>query len=258
MLHQQNPALRWAGLTLRIIVAAAALAAAVLQAMAEAKTFKGPTWLPVVLAISVAVFAFIDNARTSIRTIRAPKREGAWGRIQKTSAAALVQIADTHPDLLIELMGVSVFVPKRRWLIGPMRLVRPSRFRLSDAPQASSVTWSAGKGCIGVSFRDKRAVYCHWAPLARRYGGKPVTESEFHAIPADKRWNFTREEFLGIVAKYAEILAVPIMSEDGGKIRGVVAIDRPYKAGDNRKLLDNEDVRGIAEGLAVSIRDDLP
>ncbi|WP_054246368.1 hypothetical protein [Rhodococcus opacus] len=256
---------RQLALAARILLAVAAALVLALQALSQAKIFENPTWLPVVLGLAVAFLTLSDNARAAVRTARAPQRENAHMRVQKAAIAAVIEISKTT-GVELEVIGGSVFTVHKRiaWKKSlkcvrlQNALTRPVRFRVQDYPQASTVKWLSGKGAIGETLRHRSYAYIHWAPIAKRHGGPPpITREKFAAIQTGTRAGFTYKEFVGIVQKYAEILAVPIMSEDGAKILGVFAIDRPYVPGDNSKRFDDSVVRGIAEVAAVAMRGDL-
>jgi hypothetical protein len=94
--------------------------------------------------------------------------------------------------------------------------------------------------------------------VARFQGVPQPTRPDFEQLSADDRSGFTYEEFVGIMHKYAEIVAVPIMSVGGTSIIGVLAIDRPYNAALTAPVFNTDDVRDAAETAAVAIVEDLP
>jgi len=184
--------------------------------------------------------------------------------MQKAITAALVEIS-AETTISLPILGASVFRVQKRirltksWpFVGwESFLFRVLHFRLSASPQPSTVVWTPGKGAIGQCVRSRRAVHKNWSPIARRYRHKPPSAAKYASLPAETKSGFTYEEFIGIVEKYAEILAVPIMSEDGANILGVISIDRPYDPARTDEVLDTPAVEGIAETAVAAIRGDL-
>jgi hypothetical protein len=117
--------------------------------------------------------------------------------------------------------------------------------------------WTSGKGAIGRAWQERRPVHCPWRPIADALGNKPISEAEFSALTAEQTWGFTRDEFIGIVDKYAEVLAVPILSELGGSVLGVLSLDVPKRLGLTDLILDSDDAEAVATAAVALIRDDL-
>lgn len=173
--------------------------------------------------------------------------------------------SSTGIDMLT--IGVSVFKVKRRIAlrchIWPFRfrrvLHRVERFRMTDLPQPSTVTWDLGKDAIGRCLATRRWQYKNWSPVVAQFQGssQPSTQ-DFEQLQDDDRSGFTYAEFVGIMDKYAEIFAVPIMSVGGSSIVGVLAIDRPYDAALTAPVFNTGDVRDAAETAAVAICEDVP
>lgn len=255
-------------LTTRIVLAIMAGALLLIQVLAEFGVFHNPTWLPVVLAIAVAAAAVLQNSAQAVQTAQAPKRDGQNVRIQKAVFVALSLVAK-RCNLGVEILGASVFhVEKRtRWqakLFFPLRrtevLYRPAvrRVRLNAHPQPTSVEWTTGKGAIGQVWSTGAYTHVDWSPIAKRHGGPtPITRAKFDSLPARTRVGFSYDEFVSIVGKYGEILAVPIMSDGGAKILGVIAIDRPYDPTKMSAMLDDSDIRQWVTVAAASIAPDL-
>ncbi|MHA6739157.1 hypothetical protein [Rhodococcus erythropolis] len=251
-------------ITLRVLTALVSAAFLSLQGLSQFGYFKNPTWLPVFLAIGVAVFLFIESVTATIRAANKPEQDKVQARIHKAVVGALWEIADWC-GLDLAVLGVSVFLVEKRlvwcgWKSPPRPayapvLTRPLRFRISDSPQASMVLWTSGKGAIGSVLNAHTSHYVHWAKIAQRWSkNPPITYAKFKTIPKATRGNFTYKEFIGILDKYAEVLAVPIMSEDGATLLGVISIDRPYVASDLTKHFDTVEVRTFAEQAATLVQ----
>jgi hypothetical protein len=221
--------------------------------------------MPIATAGVVAVGALATNVIGIFKAATEGPRFDAQARIYQASvAAAAFTTRLTGIDILT--MGVSVFKVKRHlavrrsWCFLYLRqeLHRVERVRLSDLPQPTTVTWGSGKGAIGRCLATRRWQHKDWSPVVARFAGAEPTADEFDQLPEDDRSGFTYDEFVGIVHKYAEVIAVPIMSVGGSSIVGVLAIDRRYDAGLQEPVFDTDDVRDAAETAAVAIVDDVP
>lgn len=256
----------WLVITLKVVLAIAAAVLLVLQVLLSLHVYEKPAWLPIAVVCVVAIGTFITNTTGVFRAATEGRKFEARTRIYKACvAAAAVTAASTSIDVLT--IGVSVFKVKQRIALRrnpwPFRrksvLRRVERFRVNGLPQPSSVTWESGKGAIGRCLATRRWQYKDWSPIAGRFQGvAQPTRQEFDLLPADDRSGFTYEEFVRIMHKYAEIVAVPIMSVGGTSIIGVIAIDRPYNAALTASVFNTGDVRDAAETAAVAIVDDLP
>jgi hypothetical protein len=134
------------------------------------------------------------------------------------------------------------------------RLERLERIRLSDYPAMSDVPWTEGRGVIGDCWARARPEYVHWAPLAKKWSGKNITDAQWEKIKSEDKAGFTREQFMMMVGKYAEILAVPIKDDDG-KVVGVVAVDRVWRAdGRQDSLLNVTRVEDTVTSTAVVLQ----
>jgi hypothetical protein len=114
--------------------------------------------------------------------------------------------------------------------------------------------WFKGKGTIGKCWELDRPVYKYWLPIALRHGNGNLTPQTFARISKDAKMEMSREEFVSIVDKYAEILAVPVKNHEG-QIVGVLSVDLARK---NRTLHDGQalstpDVEGFVTTAAAVI-----
>lgn len=253
------------GLAFRIIFAVLSALFLALQGLSEFGKFQDPAWLPVALAVGVAFFMCADGVTAAIGAAGKVEKDESRARVQKVVVGALVQIAE-ECRLELSVIGGSVFRVQRRFVWchwkkvpHPRRmqvLTRTVRFRLRDYPQASKVLWTTGKGPIGDVLRNRAPRHVHWAPIAKKYAkDPPITREAFKKIPKKTRDCFTYDEFVEIVGRYAEVLAVPILSEDGGKLLGIISIDRPHEEDTQKRF--GTSVKAIAETAAVAMRGDL-
>lgn len=143
--------------------------------------------------------------------------------IEKAILSVLTLLSDSIEISIIHLGG-SVFRYKKRWR--SFRLKSLLRYRLDDYPGQSGFKWTGAKGAIGVAAETKRVVHCDWveASTALHAGRDPLP-----LLPEEKRFGFSNEQLLQMVEKYFESLATPIMSGDGSRVLGILAIDIPNR-----------------------------
>ncbi len=249
----------------RVAFALLALAVLVVQGIASRSTDKPDPRLQGSLVVAAGTLALIDNVRSAWLRFRAPNIARTQVRAHKCLVGAMASMAQSG-DADMKSIGANVYVIKRqvsrRWLVVPwwgLGLVREIRYRLTDTPLASNVAWASGKGVVGTCWRDERPQYFHWAPVAKRWGGNKLPDqAKFQTLPEKTASNFTYKEFIGIVDKYAEILAVPIMSEHGDKMLGVVSFDYPLSASSpGKQVLAGDVIEELALGAAAVLRGDL-
>jgi hypothetical protein len=207
------------------------------------------------LAAGVAIMTLVDNCRGAVARYRAPAREHARSRVQKAVVAALVRIS-TDRLVDIRFLGASVFVLRRQGWLMRQRLVPVVRFRLDDSPQPSAITWSRGKGVIGRCWLNRRTQHVSCRPVVMTWGKRQLTSEQFEQLPEVVRSGFSYREFVGIAHKYAEILAVPILSE-AGETLGVMSIDVAAKADLAREILVGQEVEDVVSNACALVRDDL-
>lgn len=179
----------------------------------------------------------------SVSTVISDRREVAGEArrldIHKAVIATLVALAGETATKITDL-GANVFLVSSPWRrrvrlgrrvlsIGrEPRLERIERIRLADYPSMSAVTWTEGKGVIGAAWANERPEHVNWSPLASRWDGVNITDAEWDSIDDHSKAGFSRADFIAMVGKYAEIIAVPIKDEQGTTI-GVIAIDRVWR-----------------------------
>ncbi|MDJ0014958.1 hypothetical protein [Rhodococcus erythropolis] len=259
---------RWAGFGIRLVNAVAAFAILVLGGLVQLEVFKPSKSWAVVLVCAVSLITLVDSTRSAYRIAKAAQREHADSRVASTVMGLSNSIGHSL-GLDFGVVGGSVFVAQRRWTLNrsifflrrPVVLVRPPQWRIryGDGPQASRVLWTTDKGAVGEAYRSGSPVYKYWSPIAKRYGvANTIDEARFDGLEDGVKSGFTYGEFTSIVGKYAEILAVPIMSVDGGRVLGVFAIDRPYRRDEQaRKLFDHQSIARTVESAASVVGPDL-
>lgn len=251
--------------TYRVIAAVLGLGLILVQSLITGKAWhEPPIWVPILLACSVGMIAMVDNIRGAWAARKGNNHAERRARIEKVVSVALAAIAHDSKHNMA-LLGVSVFAVRHRFVRNGLKvnrvetLKRIVRFRMSDIPQPSKIAWVPSKGCIGEAWSTRRSSYIDWRPIADRHGGDQlVSEERYSRLSAKARAGFTYDEFRGIVDKYAEILAVPILSDPDGTVLGVVSFDRPrIDDEDPNPILDSPKARGSAELAAAALRGDV-
>lgn len=232
-----------------IVLAVMAFAVVVLKTLSITQLIPAQPILEATLLLLTGVVILIESILAAVRTARRPAVLAGEKRVEKTGLALLKTVADgTGIDILA--IGVSVYIarPPRVFRWRPTKLDRILRLRLNDHPQPTAVTWIAGKGTIGLAWESKTLRHMDWTRIAKRYAGKTLTEQQFGALRAETRQGFTLEEFLAVVAKYAEILAVPIWDEPQKRCVGILAIDVPLDVSHANfgRALDSASIREVA------------
>jgi hypothetical protein len=197
-----------------------------------------PKLEPWAWAVSLVVLG-VDNAGTLVLRAQQSHRRGQNQQIEKALQSLLIEVAKGG-KVRFEELGASVYRPSRRDRFNrkdqdPDLILRVVRYRPAGYPQQSGVTWTPSKGIVGRAWSSRREAYIDWRPIVARYAGvADMTDEQFlKKIPEKTRLGFTRTEFVAIVDKYSEILAVPIWhGRKDNKLVGVLSIDRAYKADD--------------------------
>jgi hypothetical protein len=251
----------------QVTVAVFVLAAGLLQGIDRYEIWSKTKWLhkPGLLFGSIALTGVLVLANTIGDLIvqrRAHAGEGRRVDIHKAVMGALVTISK-EIDIVITDLGANVFLVKRglgyrnlrigKWSLSvgrPPRLERIERIRLSEYPAMSAVPWTQSKGVIGDCWERARPEYVHWAPIAKKWSGKSISDEQWAKIKPEDKTGLSRQEFMEMVGKYAEIKAVPIKNKTGNVI-GVVAVDRVWRStGHQGKLLHTEAVEDTVVGAA--------
>jgi hypothetical protein len=247
--------LRW----LMIFVAAVAT---VTQAMAVARpgtTEEASPWP--VIALIATIFLALGTAIEGIWGIRRVRarhaREGRELELHKALVSVLVEVS--------KVAGLDVDVPGANvWSIYTKRKEEPSLFReaherLSGHPQMSDRAWTQGKGVIGRCWKSESPKFQDWSKLQSKFAGKTeVSEAAWGRLSDGDRWGFEREEYLDMIGKYQQIIAVPI-TDSQGKMLGCLSVDIPAdRPSANPRCLDTAEVRLVLGTAAQGLRSLMP
>lgn len=226
---------RWA-LAWRILLAVFGFAVGIVNLLDARKLIRLPAVWQVVIIVALGAVTFGDNVRLAYRRFASPRRLVVQQRAQKTLATMLFTIAETR-SVSLRWLGASVFRVHTSRILRRQTLDRVVRFRIDDHPQPTPVKWTKGKGVIGEVWETKRSAYKYRRAIADAWTGKAVSEQQFERMKPETRGKFTREEFIAIVEKYAEVRGVPILGDDGSFL-GVISVDVSMGAPPGKYLQD--------------------
>lgn len=71
------------------------------------------------------------------------------------------------------------------------------------------------------------------------------------------RANFTYQEFVSMLGKYSEVLAIPIKNQESGEIEGVLSVDVSRTAGTSTAVLNDHEIISMFEEIIGLVRPDL-
>jgi hypothetical protein len=204
--------------------------------------------ITIVAILTLATFA--DAAKRTLHRVRASRVEQHSVQIRNQLSAVIVTVAKLH-TLEIADLGCGLFLIQPRGIRRPTRLVRTQRVRIIDDLHESAVEFTKGKGTVGQCWEHQRPAYHNWGPINAQLHSKPDAVKKFwDQTPEKLKRGFTETEFVSLLGKYSEVLAVPVMI--AGKFEGCLALDlRWNKNGHrNRSYFDNEQTEKVL-GLAA-------
>ncbi len=246
------------GLISRVVAGLSALSLVVLKASTEAGWIAANATVEFWIIVAAGTVVFVQSIRGTVQLYRRPRREHRRRQLEKAVLASLKSIGEIT-GLDLTTLGGSVFVLRHRRLIGTRRrLKRLIRYRLNEYPQGSGISWTRGKGAVGLSLKYRTPQHFDWRQLASDWN-EPLNSppDAYAALSPMQRMGFSYDEFCRLAPKYAEGLAVPILSEDSQHVLGVFAVDVPY-APENREQpcrLISPEVGQIATSCAGVLRD---
>lgn len=190
---------------------------------------------------ALSVLTLLDTIRRAIFRFseRARMKKKAEIRKQLSALAAGIAKITGQP---IEDIGCGLFLVQRRWFGYADRLVRFERVRLIDNVPASDVKFTKGKGTVGECWQNQRKAHDEWDSRNERYANRSLTDEEWNQLAEEDRRGFTREEWVSLVGKYSEVVAMPVMVDE--KFRGCLAVDRRWYRSTVKgtRRLDEDDV----------------
>lgn len=193
-----------------------------LMGVAQGDWVTASVWAGTAAAVIVALDGVWGLFRERQLRITAEKTKD----IEKAVLGVLKVLAP-YTGIDIVYLGGTVF-GRRKKLLGSFKLKTLLRYRLDDYPPPSGIKWQGEKGAIGYAVERKAFVHANWVEYsAALNAGHDVLAD----IPEDQRFGFSDEELRLMVERYYESLATPIMSADGSKVLGILAVDIPYRDG---------------------------
>ncbi len=246
------------GFSVRVVAAALALVLVVLKAAAQVGWISGDPTIEFWIIVAAGAVVFTESIRGAVQINRLPRRKHRQRQLEKAVLASLKSIAQvTHLDLT--RLGGSVYTVRPHHVLWRTRqLRRVLRYRLDEYPQGSGVKWSEGKGVVGWAVRDRSPRHFDWRHIAAVWNGPGLdAAAAYAALSEEERMGFSFDEFRKLARKYAEGVAVPIISDNSERILGVFAVDLPFVPGPENSLcrLDAPQVIQIAVACAGLLRD---
>lgn len=204
--------------------------------------------------VAVGALAFSEAIAATAREVQRPAKERYAANVRAIAVGLSKTVADTTGVSPMDV-GVSVYVVgRRRFIFWPPLLKRVVRQRLSNSPLPSGITWTKAKGAIGQAWAGHAQVHTDWTQVIQVWNASTRDEAAFISLDAQYRTGLNFDEFRVIVDKYGEILATPILEENGGRCFGVVAVELPHTVPNVGTLLDTSTVRETTAQTAALLR----
>lgn len=210
-------------------------------------------WLTLALVLASA----FDSVWGIVRVRGRQARSDRDLELEKALVSVLVELS--------KITGVDVDVPGANvWSIYTRRGQAPSFYReahrrLSSHPQMSDLAWTKGKGVIGRCWKEDSVKFHDWTPQQLKYATKDqMTDAMWRQVKEPDRWGFDRDEFLPLIKKYQQIIAVPIKDTQGRMI-GCLSVDIPAdRPAPDSRCLDTAVVRLVLATAAEGLRSLIP
>lgn len=197
-------------------------------------------WSCIAVPGAVAITEQVRLIRAERKAIPSAKRQEA---VERALVGALLEISDVT-DYNKWGIGVTAWVVRRHGLWRTPRLERLARRRFTDRPPPSKITWTKGKGIIGLCWELEAEVHRDLRKACEKYPDGNITPERFDATGGDLRQGMSLEEFRTMIGRYGEVLAVP-MKDKNGVFLGCVAVDVP---------IDYCDLKGLPRLGGVAVR----
>lgn len=205
---------------------------------------------PALLSISLwSIYKTFDEALAGVRAKEKTRldhiRNGA-DQLLKSTLVHLQRLTDLpFPDLGLHLF----LVTKPKGFRQPLVQQHILRVKLSSFPPSTGITWTSGKGVIGLCW-SSRAFQAHdlhsaYLPYAH------YSEAQWNGLPARQRFGLTFEEFTRTSEYAGTIFAAPILADMGQKYLGCVSLDAP---GPSFQRLNTFEVKESLQVVADAVR----
>lgn len=215
-----------------------------------------------VFGILMGVILAADATATAVMDRRQKKSAALEKELSWLALGLIKAISDTR-EISITHLGASVFAYRKpNWRYKEFKLEQLLRYRLDKYPARSGIKWVGNKGAIGKAAASRAPAYCDWVQLSKELTQRAESDADVLAKAREEdRFGFSDEELVRMARNYYESLAVPVLSEDGRNVIGVLAIDVPNRNSlpDHEAVLD-ADVKEVAvttaEGIARLLKHD--
>jgi len=238
-------------LLIKILAAVVAAAVGVGLALQGAEVWAPSDAVVVSLIISAAVLAAGSTAGSAIAEFRARQIGARREFADRVLTGTLWAVVDAT-GLDFRALGLAAYRVRRLWW-RPWRseLARVYRVRSQYRLAASGITWTPGKGVVGVCVAQQQVVAKDLRMIDAAIW--PCTETEWDTVaPPDVRLGLTYTEYLEVRGKYDVVVAAPILDVSGSATRavGCVALDGP--AGSLDKL-DADEIHSLLDSAAQNL-----
>jgi hypothetical protein len=202
----------------------------------------------VVVIVAIALLGAFEGVEAAVAEFREARLRSLREPILHHLIAAQLEL-DAMPNLSHHTVSVTALLVRRR-VMPPFRrfLFVVQRLRMFPVPPTPGITWTYGKGIIGLCWETGNlAVGCTGDPWQQYVG---CDKKAWKAAPADVRLRLKFKEFRAIVGKYEGVVAVPIVVD--GDVEGCVAIDG-RRGQVNFDDLATQEVADVAQSAALAI-----
>lgn len=205
-------------------------------------------------AVTVLVVVTLTDAiRRAVDRARVSGTERRRVAVRNQLNTLLVTVAE-NLNLSVSDLGCGLFLCRPRGVRRSERLVRTERVRIPDDLHESAVVFTKGKGAVGQCWQLGIPRHTDWIGINSKYAHDlDLVQHRWDTLSPETRRNFTVQEFIALVGKYAEVLAVPIT--DNGVFVGCIAIDRRWdgEGEHERCILDNASTKKLMGNVAKTL-----
>lgn len=233
--------------TIKLLAALASIASTAGLAAQQAGLWTNPPrWTLIAMVSTVAVVASAASTRSAYWEIKGPRDAQLKSDVAALLRGAAREIAAAR-SLDRDAVGVSAFEVRRSWVFW-QRLERVYRERVHSNPPPSGITWTKGKGVIGLCWAQNKCIFRDLKAIATKHSD--CTPEQFDRLGDDVRMGLSYDEFVTIIGKYSSVIAFPMTHE--GNFIGCIAVDLPLDEG-TKTSLNHSRVREIAGFTAASV-----
>jgi hypothetical protein len=169
-------------------------------------------WLTILLCAAAVVFGVqsVIRARESERAILEQD-------LRQLTRRAFVPINAKLPTVRINQLGVHI------WVVDGDHLKRLVRFTMEQSRARTPITWTSGKGVIGLAWRQGAPLIADLTDIYAK--ADALDDAAFDALDPDKRYGLSAEEVRKGV-RYKSVLAYPLTDDKkDNEVIGILSVD---------------------------------